>query len=240
VAPPGQPGGPGSPEPPRNGPPFTEFTTDVSGRGQGPSARPGQYGTPPEQYSEHTTDIAGRGEPYVPAPALPPFPPGAAQPIDGDRPRMGGVFPGPASRATVTPPSPDDTTSWPGPAEQNKFDQFKSEAEVAPAKPETPHVRMLPILLAVVVGAALLVGLAFGIVYLVAGGDDNSGISVSQGECVKRDGDAAVKADCSDATSFQVVSIVDDKAKCADPQQPYVLNPTTDGKTQVLCLKAKS
>jgi collagen type III alpha len=33
------------------------------------------------------------------------------------------------------------------------------------------------------------------------------------------------------------VSIADDKSKCADPQQPYVLNPTTDGKTQVLCLK---
>jgi collagen type III alpha len=92
-----------------------------------------------------------------------------------------------------------------------------------------------------VVGAALLVGLAFGIVYLVAGGgDDSNSFSVSQGDCVKRSGEAAVKADCSDASSFQVVSIVDDKGKCGDVKQPYVVNPTSDGKTQVLCLKPHS
>jgi hypothetical protein len=104
-------------------------------------------------------------------------------------------------------------------------------------------VRILPILLAVVVGAGLLVGLAFGIVYLVAGGDSggsNKGFSVNTGDCVKKSGETAVRATCSEASSFQVVSIVDDKSKCADPQQPYVLNPTTDGKTQVLCLKPNS
>jgi hypothetical protein len=63
---------------------------------------------------------------------------------------------------------------------------------------------------------------------------------VSTGECVKREGDAAVKSDCSDASSFEVVSIVDDKANCADPGQPYVINPTSDGKNQVLCLKPKA
>jgi len=186
--------------------------------------------------------VAGRGEPYVPAPALPSFPP-PGQP-EGDRPPMGGLFPGPATRATVTPPTPEDTTSWPGvEAQEDRFDQFKPEADAAAAKPETPHVRMLPILLAVVVGAALLVGLAFGIVYLVAGGDkggDSAGLSVNTGDCVKKSDDKAVKANCSEASTFQVVSIADDKAKCADLQQPYVLNPTKDGKTQVLCLKPNS
>jgi collagen type III alpha len=168
------------------------------------------------------------------------MPPGF-EATDGGNARMGGLFPGPATRGTVTPPpGPDETASWPGPAEQGRFDQFKPEADAAPAKPETPHVRMLPVLLSVVVGAALLVGLAFGIVYLVAGGDDAEPFSVSQGDCVKRSGEAAVKADCSDATSFQVVSIVDDKTKCADVKQPYVVNPTSDGKTQVLCLKPHS
>jgi hypothetical protein len=208
-------------------PPFGEPTTDVARRG-------------PEQYNELTTDVSGRGEPYVPAPALPSFPP-SGQP-ENDRPMMGGLFPGPATRATVTPPTPEDTTSWPGvEAQESRFDQFKPEAEEAPpAKPETPHVRILPILLAVVVGAALLVGLAFGIVYLVAGGDKGdtaSGFSVNTGDCVKKSGDSAVKADCSEASTFQVVSIADDKSKCADPQQPYVVNPTKDGKSQVLCLK---
>jgi hypothetical protein len=138
----------------------------------------------------------------------------------------------------VTPPSPDDTTNWPGPAEQGRFDQFRPDA-AAPAKPETPRVRMLPILIAVVLGAMLLLGIALGIVYLVAG-DKSKAISVSTGDCVKRDGNAAVKADCGDAASFTVVSIVDDHSKCQDPKQPYVQNPTSNGKTQILCLKPKS
>ena len=75
--------------------------------------------------------------------------------------------------------------------------------------------------------------------YLVAG-DKSKAISVSTGDCVKRDGNAAVKADCGDASAYTVVSIVDDHTKCEDPKQPYVQNPTSDGKTQILCLKPKS
>jgi hypothetical protein len=244
-----------APDGARGGPPFNEFTTDVAGRGKGPSGPSGPAG----QFSEHTTDISGRGrsdQPYVPAPALPTlppasplvdgFPPGRDQTDDGDRPRMGGVFPGPATRATVTPPSPDDTTSWPsGPEseadDQGRFDQFKAEVlDSGPvAKPETPHVRMLPVLLGVIVGAALLVGLAFGLVYLISG-DSDSTFTVNAGECVKRNGDEAVKANCGDAGAFEVVSIADTKEQCADPGQPYVLNPTSDGRTQVLCLKPRS
>jgi hypothetical protein len=91
----------------------------------------------------------------------------------------------------------------------------------------------------VILGAALLVGAAFGLVYLISGGSDN-GISVSAGDCVKRDGEEAVTASCSDAGAFEVVSIADTKEQCADPGQPYVLNPTGDGRTQVLCLKPRS
>jgi hypothetical protein len=243
---------PPAPDGARNGPPFNEFTTDVAGRGKGPSG-------PTDQFSEHTTDISGRGrsdQPYVPAPALPSlhaappladgFPPAGDQSGDGDRPRMGGVFPGPPTRATVTPPSPNETTSWPSVPEsesddQGRFDQFKAEVldSSTAAKPETPHVRMLPVLLGVIVGAALLVGLAFGLVYLISG-DSDSGFTVNAGECVKRNGDEAVKADCGDPGAFEVVSIADTKEQCTDPGQPYVLNPTSDGRTQVLCLKPRS
>ena len=45
----------------------------------------------------------------------------------------------------------------------------KESPEPKPAKPETPRVRMLPTLIAVVIGAVLLLGVALGIVYLVAG-----------------------------------------------------------------------
>ena len=225
---------PGPEQQQRSGPPYTEFTRPE------PAARGAAPGYHPEQYSELTTDIAGREQPHVPGqphPQVPAFPaaspPNAGQPEGGDM-RMGGVSPGPAGRATVTPPGPNDTTSWPGP-EQSKFDQFKPGTEAAPAKPDTPHVRMLPILLSVVIGGVLLLGIVFGIVYLVAGGNDT--LSVNTGDCLKRNNADAVKASCGDAASFEVVSIVDDKAKCADPQQPYVINPTSDGKNQILCLK---
>jgi hypothetical protein len=233
--------------PPANSqaPPFSEMTDDVAGRG-----RPGGA-NPLDRYTEHTTDIAHRGpgsDPlYVPAPALPPMPP-TDPASDGNR--MGGLFPGPASRATVTPPpGPDGTASWPtagpdqgnraaGSSEQSRFHQFKPEAEAAP--PATPHVRMLPVLVSVIIGAVLLVGLAIGVVWLISRGSDSGGFSVSAGECVKRSGEEAIKATCGDAGSFQVVSVVDAKEQCADPGQPYVLNPTKNGKTQVLCLKPSS
>jgi collagen type III alpha len=253
VAPPGS-------DPVASSPPFSELTADVAGRGKPGGVQPGAP-LPTDRYAENTSDISHRGpgldQPYVPAPALPPmyarpplengFPP--APDTDQDRPRMGGLFPGPATRGTVTPPTPDQTSSWPGveaqgPAddtEMARFDQFRPDAEAPPAKPETPHVRMLPVLISVIVGAALLVGLAFGIVWLISrGSDSNAGISVAAGDCVKRSGDEAVKAVCGDAGAFQVVSIADTKEQCADPGQPYVLNPTTNGKTQVLCLKPTS
>jgi len=228
-----------------------------------PSGPPNGYAPQqPEQYSELTTDIAGRDNPYAPpnpnatapfpaqgSPFSPPSPNGTApypaQGPNGAGPDFSGPdfsgpdFSGPASRATVTPPSPDDTTNWPSRDDQSRFDQFKPDSQAAPAKPDTPRVRMLPILIAVVVGAVLLLGVALGVVYLVAG-DKSKAISVSTGDCVKRDGNAAVKADCGDASSFTVVSIVDDHTKCEDPKQPYVQNPTNDGKTQILCLKPKS
>ena len=161
---------------------------------------------------------------------------------------MGGVFPGPVSRATVTPPPPDETASWPGSGEagadgdQNRFDQFRPEAQAAvPAKPETQHVRMLPILIGVLIVAGLIVGLALGLVYLISGNSDGgNGFAVKTGECVKRDGEQAVKAPCTDSGAYEVVSIVDAKEKCGDPGQPYVLNPAEDGRTQVLCLKPRA
>jgi len=246
-----------------------------------PYGPPGRN-TPADNYGENTTDMAGRnqppGQPYVPAPALPSlharpplvdgFPPppsaeAAAQQQSGlspERPRLGGVFPGPGgsgpggpgpanepgsqSRATVTPPGPDETSSWPGPGgavvepEQSRFEQFKPDTET-PAKPETPHVRMLPILIWIIIVAVLLLGAAFGIVRLISSGS-GSGFTANAGDCVKRSGNEAVKATCGDADTFIVVSKVDTKEQCPDPGQPYVLNPTSDGKTQVLCLKPNS
>lgn len=144
--------------------------------------------------------------------------------------------------------SPEDR-NWPAPdqeadPDQSRFDQFSAQppagATAVSTKPETPHVRMIPILLGVVIAAALLVGLAIGIVWLISRGSDSSGFSVSAGDCVRRSGNEAIKANCGEPGSFQVVSIADSKDKCADSKQPYVVNPTKDGKSQILCLKPSS
>jgi hypothetical protein len=256
---------PGSPAPSSSVPPsaaaaFSEHTNDLAGRG-----RPHQ--APQAPFSEHTSDLAGRGrasdQPYVPAPALPTLHP-SAPPADGrsggfpGRPGRGasdGVFPAPANgfassptnRATVTPPGPADTASWPGPVsdgDQGRFDAFKPEAAATPAAPAdkpdaVPHVRKLPVLIAVLLVSALLVGGSLGIVWLVAR-PSSKGFQVSTGQCVKRDGEKAVTATCGDAGAFEVVSKVDTKEQCADPGQPYVLNPAGNGRNQVLCLKPRS
>ncbi|GAB1643762.1 hypothetical protein [Krasilnikovia sp. MM14-A1259] len=336
------------------GAPFQDSGADSAGRGRD---------NPLDRYGEDTTDMAGRNpvdKPYVPEPALPSmharppmvdgFPPqtepdAAPQPGPDPRSMPGGVFPGAAARATVTPPGPDAAASWSGPADANSTMQWAGPADAEPTaqwagpvdpnpvapwsapadsgpsapwsgpadanpaapwpadanpaapwpadanpgppwptaagadptaqwpgqagsdatpnwpgsggqavaagdpgptgtpdatpeKPETPHVRVLPVTVMVVLGAAIVLGIVFGIVWLISrGSGSGAAFSVSQGDCVKRAGDEAVKATCGDAGSYQVVSIVEGKDKCPDPGQPYVLNPTDGNKTQVLCLK---
>jgi collagen type III alpha len=229
--------------------PYAEPITDVAGRGRA------HVPPRPEYYGELTTDISHRGpapersSASAPMPAWPP-----REPADGDedreRPRMGGVFPGPATSASAAAPgAPDQASGWPPytDADQDAFDRFNAAAdEPDPFRPEQPnrikpssgsgHVRMLPILLSVVIGAILLVGIAIGIVWLISRGSDSS-FNVNAGDCVKRSGNTAVKASCSDGGAYQVVSIADTKDQCPDKRQPYVVNPTKDGKTKVLCLK---
>jgi hypothetical protein len=148
---------------------------------------------------------------------------------------------GPASRATVTPPGPAETSSWPAAApEQGRFDSFKPEADVPPAEkaPDvTPNVRKLPVLLAVLLVSALLVGGSLGIVWLLAR-PSGDGFAVDVGGCVAKDADKAVTATCGTPGSFEVVSKVDTKEQCADPALPHVLVPAGNGRNQVLCLKA--
>jgi collagen type III alpha len=231
----------GHPQPPRR--PYAQ-QTDVAGRGRA------HVPQRPEYYGELTTDISHRGPaPERSSSAMPAWPPRETPHADQDRDRsrMGGVYPGPP---LTSPPAPDQPGGWPPytdagrdrfNAEENGPDPFAAEQpRIKPksgsGRSESGHVRMLPILLSVVIGAVLLVGIAIGIVWLISRGSDSS-FNVGAGDCVKRSGNAAVKASCGDAGAYQVVSIADSKDQCGDKRQPYVLNPTKDGKTQVLCLK---
>ena len=233
----------------RPGAPYSEHTTDVSGRGgraehpygsaQTMHAAPPAHAAPPgtNGFPASTVGFAPRTD----VPAAVPAGPGTR----ADRQQLGGVFPGPTSRPTVTPPEQAATSSWPAAdGEQGRTGAFKPDGTAAvPAvtttadKTETPpNVRMLPVLLGVILAAALLVGMAIGVVWLIARPADG-GFDVNAGDCVKRDGDKAVTTTCGDPGSFQVVSKVDKKEQCADPGQPYVVNPAGDGRSQVLCLK---
>ena len=181
-------------------------------------------------------------DPAMPGPAM--HDPAMHDPAMYDPAMQDPAMQGPAARATVTPPDPSETTSWSGPppsdeddgslADQSLFDSFKPEEPSAPAP--TPHVRKLPVLVAVLAVAVLLVALPLSVVWLVAQSGDET-FAPKPGECVKEEGDRPVAATCGQPNTFIVVSTVDDKAKCADPGQPYIVSPTGDGNTEVLCLK---
>ncbi len=79
--------------------------------------------------------------------------------------------------------------------------------------------------------------LTLGITWLIARGSDDGAFSVSTGDCVKQESGKAVTAKCGDAGAFVVTSIVNNKDQCPDRNQPYVVNTTSDNKSQILCLK---
>jgi hypothetical protein len=227
--------------------PYADPTNDLPGRGRA------HVPPRPEYYGELTTDISHRGPaPERAGPSMPDWPPHEPSGVDQDRdrPRIGAVFPGPSTGASGTSPgAPNQAGGWPPytDGQEGAFDRFSAASdEPDPFRAEQPnrikpssgsgHIRMLPVLLSVVIGAVLLVGIAIGIVWLISRGSD-SNFNVSAGDCVRRSGNTAVKSSCSDAGAYQVVSVADTKDQCADKRQPYVVNPTKDGKTQVLCLK---
>jgi hypothetical protein len=220
--------------------PFAEPTTDVAGRGRGAVA-------PQPSYITDRAQPARPGDSaYVPAPALPTLHP-SAPPADGrnsgfpglaGRNASGAAYPGQARSSVTTPEATGITRAADG--EQGRFDAFKPDAADASADrvEAPPNVRKLPVLILVLLVSALLVGGALGIVWLLA--RPSSGFDVNVGQCVKQNGDTAVTANCGDPGSFEVVSKVDTKEQCADPDLPHVVNPAGSGRSQVLCLKASS
>ena len=110
----------------------------------------------------------------------------------------------------------------------------KPPAESQPRS--TTRVRTLRLVLSLVIGTVLLVSPALYVAWRMGRASDSTTFNVSVGDCVKRSGDKAVKAACNDSGAYQVVSIVDSEDQCI-ANQPHVLNPTTDGKTQALCLR---
>ncbi|BEL03939.1 hypothetical protein Q0Z83_021300 [Actinoplanes sichuanensis] len=65
---------------------------------------------------------------------------------------------------------------------------------------------------------------------------DSAPRTVDVGDCIRRAGDQAVEASCTDEGAFKVVSIVDSKDQCTDPVQPYLIDHTESGQDRVLCL----
>jgi hypothetical protein len=200
-----------------------------------------------------TSPVSDRDGPVVPAPALPSYlPPGPpverdprdqrrfGAPADGDHaagraaqidPPVGG------SMTPSVPGFPAGSGGWadrPADADRTgQLDAVTTDPQPATQPEPTPQIRSGWVLLAVLAGAVLLVALPLFLVWLAA----DETFDVRPGDCVKRDGAAAVEVDCTDADAFTVVSTVDSQERCTDLTQPFIKVPIDDGRFQVLCLK---
>jgi hypothetical protein len=149
--------------------------------------------------------------------------------------RISTAFPPPPQSAPPWSPTPGTGTGDP---EQGRFDAFKPVAEPAAEAP-APKVRNGRVLAAVLVAAVLILAIPLGLLMLlgmVGGSDEAGGFDPPVGSCVKRSGNTAVAAECTEAEAFTVVSKVESKDKCPDPAMPHVdLRGATAN--PVLCLK---
>ncbi|MFC7247746.1 hypothetical protein ACFQO7_35220, partial [Catellatospora aurea] len=139
---------------------------------------------------------------------------------------------GPPPGAGIVPGQRPPMDSPPPPAqEQSKFDKFKPD-ETGTGALEIKPVRTGRVIVMVVVGCALLLALAFGVLIgaqKLLGGDEATA-TFGVGDCLKQSGDVAVAAACTEPQTYKVVSVADSKDQC-DKTQPHV---TVDSK--VLCL----
>lgn len=201
-------------------------------------AVPGIYGAPPPAPPQPPP--APPQPPAIPqqppaAPRSPAAPPGYTQVQVGVRPDGG--QPG-TTYGSARPDAPP-----PDGADQDRFAAFAAGAPPAtgeqrkPADPPAPPAKTvrLPLAIIGIVGAAaLLLVIAFGITW-VATRPGTPAFDV--GSCVRESGAQAVAAECAEAGAFTVVQKVDRIDQCADPGQPHVVVPGSNGREQVLCLR---
>ncbi|MFG1949790.1 hypothetical protein [Micromonospora sp. NPDC048830] len=187
---------------------------------------------PGEQYAGPGASAAGHGA--APAPGPNPF----GEPDHGGFPPA--FPPGGPHQAGPHQAAPHQAAQpWGAEPEQNRFDSFKPDAAEPKAEAPTPKVRNGRVLAVVLLAAVLILAVPLGLLFLLGkvGGDEKpAGFNPAVGSCVKQSGGTAAAATCGEAGSFTVVSRADNKDKCADPAQPYVVLPGS-GADRVLCLK---
>ncbi|HYN97080.1 MAG TPA: hypothetical protein VES42_24845, partial [Pilimelia sp.] len=201
-----------------------------------PAPPPGLPDWPGDPHREAADPFAAGAAPYAD-----PFGPGQGGLGQGGPGQHGlgqgaGFAPGPVGR--VGPPAGG---MYGSPAQPDRFDTFRpAEQPLATPRVETdakaeaeptPQVRNGRVLLAVLTAAALLLVVPFGIVWLATRGSDG-GFPVNS--CVRQAGSEAAPVRCGEQGSFQIVSKVDDQAKCPDANQPVAVLPN---KNLVLCLR---
>ncbi|TDC71772.1 hypothetical protein E1193_28650 [Micromonospora sp. KC606] len=222
-------------------------------RPHGPGERPAEpFGAPANPvaggsapvpgYGHPAHDPAHGGSPSPFAPATQPFPQAGQQPF----PPAGQPFP-PAGQQPFAPAGQPDQPGQPGPSswpqdpepEQGRFDAFKPDAEPKAEQPP-PKVRNGRVLAIVLIAAVLILAVPLGLLMLLGkiNRDDAkpAGFNPAVGSCVKKSGSGAAAAECGEQDAFTVVSRVDNKDKCTDPTQPYVVLKGNDA-NPVLCLK---
>ncbi|MBT8224973.1 MAG: hypothetical protein HKP61_11695 [Dactylosporangium sp.] len=85
--------------------------------------------------------------------------------------------------------------------------------------------------------AAVLVVLAAGGAGVMLYLNGKSDVTFAINSCVKKSGDTAVSAKCSEEGSYKVVTKTTAQANCPDQEQPSVFIERDGGKTEVFCLR---
>lgn len=230
----------------------------------GPWAPPAQVGSPAHEAGTASelspTAAAAAGSPTSVPPVSPADPshpadaratPGVAQdvpPTVGGSPAGVPSWPPPAPTATTSPPTqpapsqpgqPQGWSSMWAPATSTEATApspgTARRGEAPPAEPAAGRTG-LPwgVIAAALLGAALIVGLALSVPYLLErlGGDDTT---YAVGKCVVRDGGIARPADCSEPDAFEIVLQVEAIEDC--PRYPDQHAITVDATGDVFCLE---
>jgi hypothetical protein len=166
---------------------------------------------------------------------------------------------GPPQAAPQGPPQPapwDAPAPWTPPAPQSAPDQAlpyvygpppDAGQPIPPPEPvEPPADTTLTApgksrrgLYLILIGAAVVIvlGVATVVVMTVLNRTDANSFAV--GSCVKRNGNAAVAAKCTDSGAFKITDKVASQDRC-DANQPYLEIRHSGGKDEFLCLRPAS
>jgi hypothetical protein len=213
------------------------------------SAPSGNYGPPTSGPPAPPTGVYGSPASAPPEPGhAPPTgvygSPASAPPGSGHAPPTGLYGAAPATGLYGGPPGSGDPHVYGQPP------QF-SDLVTHPGQESPPNVSLGPLpgsdeppprkskkaLVVSLVIVAVVFLLAVAGTGVVVALNNAGGGTFAVNSCVRRDGEKAVKASCSDSGAYTVVSKQAKQEDCPDPNQPFIVLQHKGSDDQVLCLR---